>query len=71
MPGHQRQAARTQALALLVNVVGNFMLIPWWGIMGAASATVASQALMRWGMYWGAKRSTGISSSAFHLSVRP
>lgn len=66
MTGHHRRAARTQALALLVNVVGNALLILWWGIIGAACATVASQALMRWGMYWGAKRSTGISSNAFH-----
>ena len=65
MTGHQRQAAMTQAVAVLINVVGNGLLIPWWGLVGAASATVASQAVWKWSMYCSVKRHIGIRSSAF------
>jgi len=36
------------ALGMIVNVILNFLLIPGFGVMGAAIATVISQATAAW-----------------------
>lgn len=70
MTGRHRLAVRSQVAALLVNVVGNGLLIPWWGLVGAACATVASPAVLRWSMHRCARHSVGISSTIFHIPRR-
>jgi O-antigen/teichoic acid export membrane protein len=46
MTGHERDAARGVALSALVNVALNALLIPRWGMNGAAAASAAS--LITW-----------------------
>jgi O-antigen/teichoic acid export membrane protein len=46
MTGHERDAARGIALSALINVVLNALLIPRWGMNGAAAASAAS--LITW-----------------------
>jgi O-antigen/teichoic acid export membrane protein len=45
MTGHERQASAIMAMAALLNVVANYLLIPVYGATGAAWATAGSIAL--------------------------
>ena len=45
MTGHERDTAKVLAVSVLVNVTLNALLIPLWGIEGAALAAVISVAM--------------------------
>ena len=42
MTGHERETAKGVAISAVLNMVLNFLLIPRWGITGAAVATTVS-----------------------------
>jgi O-antigen/teichoic acid export membrane protein len=67
MTGHERDAARGVAVAPVLNIVLNALLIPKFGMEGAAAASGLS--LVSWNLlmfYWVCKR-TGIVSTAFRV----
>ena len=41
--GHERAVLRLTAIATAANLVLNLALIPWWGIVGAAVATLVTE----------------------------
>jgi len=49
MTGHERSASHAKGLALLVNVILNLILIPQYGVLGAAIATLAS--FLTWNVF--------------------
>jgi O-antigen/teichoic acid export membrane protein len=53
-PGHHRRYAFTVSMGAIVNMVGNVLLIPSWGGMGAAIATALAQGTVAlWAIYLG------------------
>jgi len=67
MTGHERDTARGMAIAAAVNVVLNLVLVPVWGIVGAATATATSMALWNVLLWWRVRRRLGINSLAFNF----
>jgi O-antigen/teichoic acid export membrane protein len=55
------------ALALVANVVLNFLLVPHWGMYGAAWATTAAYGLEALGMYWCAQRAYRLPYQISHM----
>lgn len=70
MTGHERDTAKGVAIAALLNVLLNIILIPRWGMNGAAIATAVS--LITWNLLlWRAVRiRLGINSFAFSRRSR-
>lgn len=70
MTGHERQTAYGMAAAAGLNVVLNFILVPVWGIEGAAAATSIS--MIGWNvLLWLAVRNRmGISSLPIKIGAR-
>ena len=65
MTGHEKSARNTMAVGVLVNLVGNGILIPTVGIAGAAIATSATMAFWNgWAMV-AVYRKTGIRTFLF------
>ena len=62
MLGHQNQVAVLLFATLLANVALNFMLIPSYGLMGAASATAVTLALQSIALAVMARRLTGLDT---------
>lgn len=55
MTGHQSDTVRGMIIAVAINLVLNLVLIPKWGILGAATATAVSTAIWNgylWHMVW-------------------
>lgn len=48
--------AAVTAIGAAVNIVANFLLIPKWGMAGAAWATLLAYAVMAWQMRWFGKK---------------
>lgn len=71
MTGYERDAARVLAVAALVNVAGNLILIPNYAELGAAAAMSLSLLLWNGLMWWAVRRRLGIDSTALPLRVRP
>jgi len=67
MTGHERHAACSVAMAAIVNVSPNAILIPPYGAAGAAAAGAIT--LMSWNlvMWWVVRQRLGIDSLAFNL----
>ena len=68
MTGHERDTVKGMSIAMLANVVMNFILIPQYGMVGAATATAISYAIWNvilWQFVW--KRHS-IETMAFCLS---
>ncbi|MFK5949805.1 MAG: oligosaccharide flippase family protein [Methylococcales bacterium] len=63
MTGHQMQAAKIVGLSAVVNIVANFMLIPVFGIIGAAVATAVTTALWNFLMFYYVLRTLNINST--------
>jgi len=40
------------ATSVVVNIIANLVLVPWWGITGASVAMVLSLSVMFWGYAW-------------------
>ncbi|MGI0134866.1 MAG: polysaccharide biosynthesis C-terminal domain-containing protein [Candidatus Micrarchaeaceae archaeon] len=65
MTGHERDVARSVAIAVVCDIGLNFVLIPLWGINGAAAAMALSFVLWN-GLLWrAAKKRLGIDSFSF------
>lgn len=69
MTGHSHVAARTFAVAVMINLALNLALVPLFGLVGAAVATSASLALRAALLALEARRNVGIEPSIF--SARP
>ncbi|MCA1799507.1 MAG: polysaccharide biosynthesis C-terminal domain-containing protein [Xanthomonadaceae bacterium] len=67
MTGHERDTARGIAIAAAVNVALNLLLIPRWGMHGAAAATAASMVTWNVLLWRDVKARLGINSFAFGL----
>lgn len=64
MAGRGRQAARIMVLGVAVNIVLNTVLIPLWGLVGAATATAATMVLWNLLMYLDARRTLNMDTAA-------
>ena len=67
LTGHQDLSARVYGLNALVNVGLNALLIPIWGLVGAAVATMATMILWNVWLYGLVCRLLGIRSLAFSV----
>ncbi len=63
MTGHQRQAAIILSIGALLNIILNYILIPRFGLYGAAIATAVTTALWNITMFFFVKKKLNISSS--------
>jgi O-antigen/teichoic acid export membrane protein len=65
MTGHEQSARRTMTVASIANVIGNFALIPWLGVEGAAWATSGTMILWNVWALVAVYRKTGIRTLIF------
>ena len=65
MTGHEKYALRGVALAAGSNIALNLLLIPQFGIEGAAAATAASMAILNVLLCWWVYKHVGVVSLAF------
>ncbi|NOG76734.1 MAG: oligosaccharide flippase family protein [Chloroflexi bacterium] len=67
MSGFERETARGRTFAAVLNIALNLLLIPYWGVIGAAIATAA--ALITWNvlLWWAVRKRLGINSLAFTI----
>jgi O-antigen/teichoic acid export membrane protein len=65
MTGHERDTAQGMASAAIINIALNLMLIPLWGIIGAAVATAISTTVWNVLLCWKVHIKLGINSLAF------
>lgn len=68
MTGHEKDTARVLVIAASINVILNFLCIPWSGMVGAAFASATSMALWNALLWRTARRRLGINTMAFSLS---
>lgn len=62
MTGHEKITARAVAISAILNVALNILLIPRYGIEGAAIATVASDLMWKASLWWYARRRLGVDT---------
>jgi O-antigen/teichoic acid export membrane protein len=67
MTGHERDTAQGMASAAIINIALNLLLIPLWGIVGAAAATAVSMTVWNVLLWWKVRIKLGINSLAFRL----
>lgn len=67
MTGHEKEFAKGVAFGALLNLVLNFLLVPRFGMEGAAAATATTFALWNLVLWRTARRRLGIDSTAFGL----
>lgn len=65
MGGQQNKAAAIMAVAVLVNVALNVLLIPRYGIQGAATATVICMIFWKFSMFVVVRSLWGVNASVF------
>ncbi len=65
LTGHQDQSARVRCCTALLNIVLNYILIPKFGIMGAAIATATAISLDNLVIYFLAVKYIGVHASIF------
>lgn len=65
MTGHEQYTARGVAVAAVGNIVLNLLLIPLWGIRGAAFASAITLAVWNILLWLDVRRQLGINSMAF------
>nr|WP_137676988.1 oligosaccharide flippase family protein [Parerythrobacter lutipelagi] len=63
-------AMRITAVALLTNILACFVLIPNYGLLGAALSNAIASAVWNALLWYFARRATGIDTSAIGLSLR-
>jgi len=66
MSHHERDTARGLAVAVVLNVVINLMLLPIWGIIGSSIATVISMVTWNMMLWWIVYKKLGINCLAFY-----
>ena len=69
MTGHEKDTVKGRAIALLTNIVLNFILIPFFGIIGAAITSAISMMIWNVMLWWIVWKRTGINSLAFGRGV--
>jgi O-antigen/teichoic acid export membrane protein len=62
LTGHQDISAKVFGISALLNIVLNLILIPFWGIVGAAVATMVTMMLWNVWLYIEVKKNLGIHS---------
>ena len=67
MTGHERDTVRGMLVAMVVNVALNFVLVPVYGINGAAIATAISYLLWNAVLRYFVRKRLCIESAAFHF----
>lgn len=67
MTGHEREMARAVMIGAVLNVILNLVLIPLWGINGAALSGTLTLMLWNLVMWRAVHRHLGIESMAFNL----
>lgn len=65
MTGHEQKLAKIFAIAALLNVLLNAVLIPLYGVVGAASATAVSGILLNLSLAFVAYRVLGVNPTVF------
>jgi O-antigen/teichoic acid export membrane protein len=65
MSGHERKTANGMAVASVINLILNLLLIPLWGIFGAAAAAAISMAVWNIILWRAVKLHLGFHSLAF------
>jgi len=70
MTGHENYTAAGMAVAALVNIALNLLLIPDWGIVGSAWATTISLVIWNGALWWAVHKKLGINSLAFVQSKK-
>jgi len=65
MTGHENDTAKGITIALITNIVLNFLLIPVLGLIGAAIASAISMIVWNAILWWIVRKKTGINSLAF------
>ena len=70
MTGHQWWTVRIQGASVLLNVVLNTLLIPIYGLIGAAVATAFSVSAANIGLHLLVARRVGVHASIIHASLR-
>lgn len=68
MTGHERYTVRGVGIAAAMNILLNFVLIPKFGLNGAAVATTVSLAMKNMLMFWWVYKKTGIISAGFWVN---
>ena len=68
--GKQGLCARIYAGAFVFNIAANILLIPHWGIYGAAAATTAAYLVESILLVWAMKRGLGLNVMLWHKPVR-
>lgn len=63
MTGHERDAARTVGVGAALNVTLNALLIPPWGVVGAAVGTGVSMVVFNVVLVWQVRRRLGVRAS--------
>jgi O-antigen/teichoic acid export membrane protein len=71
MTGHHRDTIRVYACAAVANIVLNLLLIPAFGIIGAAAGTYAAMLGGNLVLYRLVKKRLGIDASVFSLMRKP
>ena len=64
MTGYEREAAKGVGIAALVNVILNAVLVPFWGLNGAAMATVAGLIIWKLLLVVWVRKKLGIQPTA-------
>jgi O-antigen/teichoic acid export membrane protein len=67
MTGHERETARGMAVAAASNVVLNLLLVPLWGLLGAAAASAISMIIWNIILWRAVRNRLGINSLAFNF----
>ncbi|UCG77254.1 MAG: polysaccharide biosynthesis C-terminal domain-containing protein [Nitrospirota bacterium] len=71
MTGHERDAATAMGLAAILAVIMNIVLIPVWGINGAAAAAAMSMVAWNIIMVLLVRRRLGLDPTALGLFLNP
>jgi O-antigen/teichoic acid export membrane protein len=69
MTGHQKACAKVYGVVALGNLAGNLLLIPLFGILGAAIATALATVLANGWLVFEAQRRLGVFCFAFPLGL--
>lgn len=70
MTGHEWETVRGMAVAAVLNIAFNLLLIPALGVKGAAIATAISMVAWNALLWWRVWKVLGINSFAFNILVR-
>lgn len=67
MTGYEQDTVRGLAIAAISNIILNLVLIPFWGVTGAAVAAVITMATWNILLYFSVRRHLKINSMAFRI----